>query len=100
MRFWRVHKDPSQHIPRWQVSQGLRSQFYFYNKPESLPDLYIDKFINEMDRRLNLEGSSFAEDRGLKELSKKAVIEHILSDHSKTRLENYMNPLKDGTPVN
>lgn len=37
---------------------------------ECLVDLYSDKFILEMDRRLRLEGSSLKEDWGLNELSK------------------------------
>jgi len=63
---------------------------------ECLYDLYSDKFIKEIDKRLHLEGSSLKEDWGLKELSKKAVIEYILASDSKTRWGNYIKPLKDG----
>ena len=55
---------------------------------EILLDLYSDKFIIEMDRRLRLEDTSLNEDWGLKELSKKAVIEKVLeSNNTKTRWE-------------
>lgn len=68
------------------------------NEPngELLLDLYSDKFINEIDRRLHLEGSSLKEDWGLKELSRNAVIEKVLEDQTKTRWENIIKPLKAG----
>jgi uncharacterized iron-regulated protein len=66
---------------------------------ECLYDLYSDKFILEMDRRLHLEGSSLVEDWGLKELSKKAVIEHIMASYSKTMWGNSIKPLKNGKTI-
>lgn len=71
------------------------------NEPngELLMDLFNDQFINEMDRRLHLEGSSLMIDWGLKELSKKAVIDHIKAKQSQTRWGNYLKPLQAGITI-
>ena len=70
------------------------------NEPngEILLDLYSDKFINEIDRRLHLEGTSLKEDWGLKEVSRNAVIKKILENQAqtKTKWENYIKPLNAG----
>lgn len=66
---------------------------------ECLYDLYTDKFITEMDRRLQLVGSSLTKDWGIKELSKKAVIDYLMASYSKTRWENKIKPLKDGKTI-
>jgi uncharacterized iron-regulated protein len=68
------------------------------NEPngEQLLEMYDDKFILEIDRRYKLIGSSFTKEWDLKELSRKAFIDKILSDHTATRWENYVKPLKNG----
>jgi uncharacterized iron-regulated protein len=71
------------------------------NEPngEQLLEMYDDKFILEIDRRYKLQGSSFAKEWDLKELSRKAVIDKILSEHTTTRWERYVRPLKNGKIV-
>jgi hypothetical protein len=68
------------------------------NEPngEILLDQYSDNFVTEMDRRYRLLGSNLKDDWGLTELSKKAVIEKLISEHSKTRWGNIIKPLKNG----
>ena len=66
---------------------------------ELLLDMYDDKFITEIERRYKLFGGSFTKDWGLNELSRKAVIDKIISGHTKNRWENYVKPLKDGKIV-
>lgn len=66
---------------------------------ELLLDMYDDKFISEIEGRYKLYGGSFTKDWGLNELSRKAVINKITSEHTKTRWENYVTPLKDGKIV-
>lgn len=66
---------------------------------EQLLEMYDDKFILEIDRRYKLMGSSFAKEWDLKELSSKTVIDKILSEHTTTRWENYVKPLKNGKIV-
>jgi len=57
-------------------------------KGEILLDLYSEKFVLELDRRCQFYGDSLVGVWGLKELSKKAVIEKVLKDNkSKTRWE-------------
>jgi hypothetical protein len=66
------------------------------NEPngEILLDLYSDNFVNELDRRYRLLGSNLKDEWDLTELSKKAVIEKVMSEHSKTRWGNIIKPLK------
>ena len=64
-----------------------------------LLEMYDDKFVLEIDRRYKLMGSSLAKEWDLKELSRKTVIDKILSEHTKTRWENYVKPLKNGKIV-
>jgi hypothetical protein len=68
------------------------------NEPngEILLDLYSENFVAEVDRRYRLLGSNLKDNWGLAELSKKAVIEKIMSEHSKTRWGNIIKPLKNG----
>ena len=66
---------------------------------EPLLEMHDDKFILELDRRYKLIGASFTKDWDLNELTKKAVIERILADHTKTRWENYIKPLKTGITI-
>lgn len=71
------------------------------NEPngEDLIEMYDDKFILEIDRRYKLDNYSFTKEWDLTELSRKAVIDKILSEHTKTRWENYVKPLKDGITI-
>jgi len=66
---------------------------------ELLLDMYDNKFISEIERRYKLYGGSFTKDWELNELSRKAVINKITSEQTKTRWENYVKPLKDGKIV-
>jgi hypothetical protein len=68
------------------------------NEPngEILLDLYSDNFIKELDRRYQMLGSNLKDDWELTDLSKKAVIDKVMSDHTKTRWENIIKPLKNG----
>jgi len=63
---------------------------------ELLLDMYDENFIKEIDRRYKLYGGDFLQDWGLTELSRKAVIDKILSEQTKTRWEDYIKPLKNG----
>jgi hypothetical protein len=68
------------------------------NEPngEILLDLYSDNFIKELDRRYQLQGSNLKDSWGLKDLSKKTVIEKVMSDHANTRWGNIIKPLNNG----
>jgi hypothetical protein len=63
---------------------------------EILLDLYSDNFVNELDRRYGLFGSNLKDEWELTELSKKAVIEKVTSDHPLTRWGNIIKPLTNG----
>jgi hypothetical protein len=71
------------------------------NEPngEILFDLYSDNFIKELDRRFQMQGSNLKDEWELTEVSKKAVIEKITSDDSKTRWGNILRPLKNGLTI-
>ncbi len=71
------------------------------NEPngEILLDQFSDNFVNELDRRYRLLGSNLKDEWELTELSKKAVIEKLMSEHSKTRWGNIIKPLKNGKIV-
>ena len=66
---------------------------------EILLDLYSDNFVKELDRRYQLLGSNLKDEWGLTDFSKKAVIEKVLSNHTKTRWENIIKPLKSGITI-
>jgi len=63
---------------------------------ELLLDMYSDDFVLEMDRRYQLLGTNLKDAWGLKELSRKGVLDKVLEDHAKTRWENMIKPLKIG----
>jgi hypothetical protein len=67
---------------------------------ELLLEMYDDKFIDEIDKRYKLIGSSLSKEWGLKELTRNAIIDIILSEHTKTRWANYVKPLIDGKTIN
>jgi hypothetical protein len=57
---------------------------------EILLELYDDTFIREIDRRYKLIGRDFAAEWELDSLSPKALIDKIVSQHTKTRWEEYL----------
>ncbi len=67
------------------------------NEPngELLLEMYNDKFIDEIDRRYKLIGSSFTKEWDIKDMSRKAVIDKILSEQTATRWEGYIKPLRE-----
>jgi hypothetical protein len=71
------------------------------NEPngEVLTELYSDDFIKELDRRYRLLGSNLKDEWGLIDLSKKTVIDKVLSNHSNTRWGNIKKPLKNGINI-
>ena len=66
---------------------------------ELLPDLFSDRYINEINRRFSFYGTTLQEEWGLKDVTTKGINEFLLKDHTKGRWENYLPPLKNGKTV-
>jgi hypothetical protein len=63
---------------------------------EILMDLFNESFINEMDRRYHLIGTSLVKDWGLKEFSRNAVIDELKAEDAKLKWRSVITPLIDG----